>query len=329
MAVSGDPRDRTGGRFDGCIAGIGTVSGLRAVVGHWPRSPFGPFSDVMVERPDGHRVLLAPSAEVAEFVGSTYRFDEVRVVPVTVAITVAGARRRQSRLGDRRFGTRDRADGGAGCRTGDHGGSAAGPWPAPADDRRVGTASGPEAGGGSRAGDHDDAAGGDAAGGDATAGDAAAGDARVGDAAGGDAAAGDARAGDAAAGHGTPTAPTVGARWRVTAGPLELAFDVGGRPVLGYLLRAVPRPLATAPWWISTIDGVARYVLPGVRTRGSAGNGRREYYAALDLHRITAAAVAWDGADQGGLAPVDPPVRFGFGSTPREPSLARIVTLVR
>ena len=52
--------------------------------GHWPRSPFGPVSDVMVQRPDGHRVLLAPSAEVAEFVGSTYTFDEVRLVPVTV-----------------------------------------------------------------------------------------------------------------------------------------------------------------------------------------------------------------------------------------------------
>jgi hypothetical protein len=69
-------------------------------------------------------------------------------------------------------------------------------------------------------------------------------------------------------------------------------------------------------------------VLPGVRTRGSAGQGRREYYAALDLHRITGARVAWDGADQGGLTPVDPPVRFGFGSTPRAPSLVRVVTLV-
>jgi hypothetical protein len=39
--------------------------------------------------------------------------------------------------------------------------------------------------------------------------------------------------------------------------------------------------------------------------------------------------VTWDGEDQGGLAPVDPPVRFGFGSTPRTPSLVRVVTLVR
>ena len=39
--------------------------------------------------------------------------------------------------------------------------------------------------------------------------------------------------------------------------------------------------------------------------------------------------MAWDGADQGGLTPVEPPVRFGFGSTPRAPSLVRVVTLVQ
>ena len=117
-------------------------------------------------------------------------------------------------------------------------------------------------------------------------------------------------------------------RWEVHAGPLDLAFDVGPRPALGRLLRAVPRSLATDPRWISAVDVVARRVLPGVRLRGSAGQGRREYYAALDLHRIRSAMLRWHGADQGGLAPVDPPVRFGFGSTPRTPSLVRVVTLV-
>ena len=72
-------------RFDGWIGGLGTAAGLRAVVGHWPRSPFGPFTDVMVERPDGHRVLLAPARPVADFVAQTYRFDEVRIVPVTAS----------------------------------------------------------------------------------------------------------------------------------------------------------------------------------------------------------------------------------------------------
>ena len=70
--------------FDGWILGTGTTSGTRVVLGHWPRSPFGAFSDVMVQRPDGVRLLLAPDDEVAGFVGATYTFDEVRLVPVTV-----------------------------------------------------------------------------------------------------------------------------------------------------------------------------------------------------------------------------------------------------
>ncbi|MGH3568692.1 MAG: hypothetical protein ACRDRH_22230 [Pseudonocardia sp.] len=194
-------------RFDGSIAGLGTAIGLRVVVGHWPRSPFGAFTDVMVEQPDGHRVLLAPSRDVADFVAGIYRFDEIRLTPVHASV----------------------------C----------------------------------------------------------------------------------------------GPRWGITAGPLQVTFDVGGRPPLGLLLRLMPRRLATARWWISAVDVVACRVLPGVRTRGSADGGHQEYYAALDLHRISSAAVSWEGDDQGTLAAVTPPVRFGFGSTPTDPSLVRVVTLVR
>src|SRR3954469_19226521 len=193
-------------RFDGFIAGLGTAAGLRVVVGHWPRSPFGPFTDVMVERADGHRLLLAPTAEVADFVGGTYAFDEVRVGPVAA-------------------------------------------W-------------------------------------------------------------------------------TDGVRWEVGAPPLALAFRTGGRPLLGRLLRLVPRRVATAPRWIALVDVFARRVLAGVRTRGSAGGGREEFYGALDLWRIVSATASWEGADLGPLAPVRPPVRFGFGSTPGAPSLTRVTTLV-
>jgi len=193
-------------RFDGWISGLGTPAGLRVVVGHWPRSPLGVFTDVMVEQPDGHRLLLAPSAAVADFVTATYTFDEVRILPVA-----------HFERGDRR---------------------------------------------------------------------------------------------------------------QVTAGPLVCAWRTGGRPPLGLLLRGVPAPLATNRRWVGALDVVARRVLPGVRTVGSAGRGRREYYCARDLHRITAAVVRWEGVDQGGLAPVAPPVRFGFGSTPATPSHTRITTLV-
>lgn len=71
-------------RFSGQIAGVGTTSGIRLVVGHWADTPLGAFSDVMVERADGHRVLLAPSDAVRDVIEATYVFDEVRVEPVTV-----------------------------------------------------------------------------------------------------------------------------------------------------------------------------------------------------------------------------------------------------
>jgi len=194
-------------RFDGWILGLGTSSGTRLVVGHWPRSPLGPMSDVMVQRPDGHRVLLAPDPEVAAFVGSTYTFDEVRLVPVTV----------------------DRPD----------------------DDT-----------------------------------------------------------------------------WTVDAGPLQLRASSGRRPALGLLLHVGPAPLARSPAWTGLIDLPAR-LTTGLRTTGSAGNGRTEWYGVQDLHRLAGATATWDGASLGDLAPVTPPVTFGFGSVPPGPSVVRVTTTVQ
>ncbi|RLL70286.1 hypothetical protein [Streptomyces sp. Z26] len=193
-------------RFDGWIAGLGTASGTRLVIGHWPRSPFGPFSDVMVERPDGERLLLAPTDEIADFVRRTYTFDTVRVLPVAAHV--------------------------------------------------------------------------------------------------------------------------VGGSWRVAAGPLDLRFTTGRRGPLGLLLRCVPGAVAGSPLWSALTDPFARVLLPGVRTRGGAGQGRREWYGARDLLPVTALSAAFDGADLGPLAPVAPPVRFGFGSVPRAPAVARITTTV-
>ncbi|WP_255767971.1 hypothetical protein [Pseudarthrobacter sulfonivorans] len=73
--------------FDGHIAGIGTQSGIRAVVGVWQHSPFGSFADVMIEHPSGDRLLLAPTQEVAGFISGTYNFDRVVVVEVNVVLT--------------------------------------------------------------------------------------------------------------------------------------------------------------------------------------------------------------------------------------------------
>ncbi len=193
-------------RFHGQIAGVGSTSGVRVVIGAWRRTPLGTFGDAMVETPDGHRVLLAPSAEVAAFIEATYVFDEVRVEPISVAL----------------------------------------------------------------------------------------------------------RAG----------------RWHVESPSLTLDLTLGGRMPLGRLLRLVPGRVAASPAWATLVDPLARIALRGVRTRGTALAGRREYYGATDLHAVTSVAGSFDGVPLGALAPVDPPCRFGFSSTPRRPAVTAVVTTV-
>lgn len=192
--------------FEGDITSVGTASGHRLVIGRWARSPFGAFTDVMHEAPDGHRRLLAPTAEVADFVAATYRFDEIVVGPVV-------AERATECL-------------------------------------------------------------------------------------------------------------------RVDAGDLSVDVALGGRTALGWLLRLVPRPLARARWWCTAIDPVARRVVRGVRTRGTAGGGRTEWYGATDQRRVTAVRATIAGADLGRLADVDPPVRFGFSSAPPKPGLVELRTSI-
>lgn len=201
-------------RYHGQIAGLGSTSGVRVVVGSWARTPVGPFADAMVERADGHRVLLAPDAAVRDVIESTYVFDEVRLEPVTVQAT---------RLPDG-------ADGVTG--------------------------------------------------------------------------------------------------WEVTSPSLRLTIGVGKRRPLGRLLRLVPPRVATSPTFATLVDPLAARVLDGVRTRGTARAGRREWYGATDLHAVVAVNGTFDGADLGRLAPVDPPCRFGFSSTPREPGVTRVVTTI-
>ena len=94
-------------RFRGYIAGIGTYSGTRLVVGHWLESPFGAFTDVMAENAAGSRLLLAPNSDIAAYVGGTYHFDAVDVVDVEARLTAdrflvsAGSLRLNLALGPR------------------------------------------------------------------------------------------------------------------------------------------------------------------------------------------------------------------------------------
>ncbi|NYG06732.1 hypothetical protein BJ986_001219 [Phycicoccus badiiscoriae] len=194
-------------RFTGAIAGVGSTSGVRLVVGRWLESPLGEFADVMVEDGAGHRTLLAPNEAVARFVTGTYAFDEVCLTPVSVTVTDAG-------------------------------------W--------------------------------------------------------------DVRAGDHVAAY----------------------LGLGRRMPLGWLLRGVPPRVATSTTWAALVDPVARVALRGVRTRGVAVEGRREWYGATDRHAVTSLTGSWRGSALGDLAAVDPPCRFGFSSTPTRPGVTSVVTTV-
>lgn len=193
-------------RFGGRIAGVGGGSGIRAVVGNWTETPFGPFADAMVETAAGHRVLLAPTRQVADLLEGTYTFDEVRVEDFDLTTVPEG--------------------------------------------------------------------------------------------------------------------------WQVRAPSLRLDLRFGARTPIGRALRCVPAAVARSPAWCTVTDPVARVLMDGVRTRGTAGNGRREWYAATDAHRIIGARGLFDGTDLGELAQVSPPTRFGFSAPPRNPTVTTVVTTI-
>jgi hypothetical protein len=188
--------------FTGHIAGVGTASGTRIVLGLWDETPFGPVADAMVEDASGHRTLVAPTRELADFIAATYSFDEILVEPVVR--------------------------------------------------------------------------------------------------------------------HG----------WSVRSEHLDVRLELGEPTLVGRLLRLVPRRLGRKRTWARAIDPVARIVMPGVRTHGTAGNGRVEWYAADGVRRIVSVLAVWGGVDLGMLAPVTPAVRFGFASAPHTPSLTALTSFV-
>ncbi len=204
MSPRNAPTER---RFRGRILGAGSTSGVRFVVGMWDDSPFGAFTDVFVELPDGSSVLLAPDELVAAYVSGTYRFDAVSVVDITARRTARGL--------------------------------------------------------------------------------------------------------------------------ELDAGPLVASVDVGAISLLGRALRVVPKSIARDWRWLTVIDPVARLVVPGAGTAGTAGNGRREYYGVTGAHAVTAVSGTWAGEPLGRLTPLDPPVRFGFASLPKVPQVVDVETTIR
>ncbi len=192
--------------FAGHIAGMGTTSGTRIVVGMWDDSPYGTFADAMIEQPSGHRILVAPRQDVADFIASTYAFDEIRIEPVSLER---------------------------------------------------------------------------------------------------------------------------GAEWSLHTRSLQVRFTPGSRLWVSPLLAIIPGAVRRTSWWARICNPVARRLMPGVQTHGSAGAGRTEWYAATDVRRLTCARATWEGDELGELSPVTPPVRFGFASSPAQPTLTALTSYVR
>ncbi len=115
---------------------------------------------------------------------------------------------------------------------------------------------------------------------------------------------------------------------RLRSTSLDLVILIGYRTMVGRVLRLVPGALRRARWWCRVIGPAARLLRPGVRTVGTAGGGRREYYCAADEHRVVSVKGTFEGVALGGLRPVQPAVRFGFASTPPTPARVRVTTLI-
>lgn len=115
---------------------------------------------------------------------------------------------------------------------------------------------------------------------------------------------------------------------RFDGGPLRAVAEIGRRDVLGWTLSVMPRRVATSPRWATIIDPIAARALRGVRTRGVTEGGE-EFYGATDRRELIGARASWAGGNLGEMRPVDPPVRFGFGSTPKKPSIVTVTTTVR
>jgi hypothetical protein len=114
----------------------------------------------------------------------------------------------------------------------------------------------------------------------------------------------------------------------IVAPGLALDGRLGGPAPFDGLLRLVPRRLATSPAWLRMIDPVAARLIPGVRTAGSAGNGRLEFYGVRRSRLIAAVEGTFRGVDLNGLAPLHPPVRFGFSSAPSTPQMVSVTTTI-
>ena len=123
------------------------------------------------------------------------------------------------------------------------------------------------------------------------------------------------------------------ARLRLRAGPIELDLEARRGPRI-FDLR--PKVLRRARWWIRVEDValrplVGRFLLKGaegVRGYGMSPSGVREWYAIDSYSPVVAAEGTINGRDLGNMAPLDPPVRFGFSEFPTRPARVRCAPIL-
>ena len=119
----------------------------------------------------------------------------------------------------------------------------------------------------------------------------------------------------------------------IAAGPVELELHVR-RPLRLFRLR--PKALRRSRAWVRVEDAlmrplVGRFVLrgaEGVHGYGVNPSGVREWYAIDSYAAVTSARGRVDGRDLGGMAPLDPPVRFGFSEFPSRPAVVRCAPIL-
>ncbi len=73
----------------GSITSVGFESGDQFVIGHWPVSPIGSFSDVMWRRADGSKALIA-TRTAADYITGIYPFDDHIDADVVITDDVGG-----------------------------------------------------------------------------------------------------------------------------------------------------------------------------------------------------------------------------------------------
>ena len=123
-------------------------------------------------------------------------------------------------------------------------------------------------------------------------------------------------------------------RLRLRAGPVELDLEACRGPRI-FALR--PKALRRARWWIRLEDLalrplVGRLLLKGargVRGYGVSPSGVREWYAIDSYSPVIQAKGTNAGRDLGEMAPLDPPVRFGFSEFPARPALVRCAPMLQ